>query len=113
MYYIVLLYSFSLQRKLNSRGKEGAGGCYSQLTIHVCAALNRPLYGFRRHLGLGAVTAKITANVWKILHLSTLITPQLHVNFDYERLRLNQIFLFAYIMSIPSKRHFFLSKSDV
>ena len=50
----------------------------------TCAALiryNRPLHGFRRHLGCGAVAAKITANVWKILQLSTLITPQLHVQF--------------------------------
>ena len=36
---------------------------------------NRPLHGFRRHLGCGAVVAKITANVWEILQLSTLITP--------------------------------------
>ena len=42
---------------------------------------NRPLHGFRRHLGCGAVAAKITANVWEILQLSTLITPQLHVQF--------------------------------
>ena len=46
-----------------------------------CLAGNRPLHGFRRHLGCGAVAAKITANVWKILQLSTLITPQLHVQF--------------------------------
>ena len=42
---------------------------------------NRPLHGFRRHLGCGAVAAKITANVWKILQLSTLVTPQVHVGF--------------------------------
>ena len=34
---------------------------------------NRPLHGFRRHLGCGAVAAKITANVWEILQLSTLV----------------------------------------
>ena len=34
---------------------------------------------FRRDLGCGAVAAKIRANVWKILQLSTLVTPQLHV----------------------------------
>ena len=42
---------------------------------------NRPLHGFRRHLGCGAVAGKITANVWEILQLSTLIIPQLHVQF--------------------------------
>ena len=42
---------------------------------------NRPLHGFRRHLGCGAVAAKISANVWEILQLSTLITPQLQVQF--------------------------------
>ena len=42
---------------------------------------NRPLHGFRRHLGCGAVAAKITAYVWEIIQLSTLITPQLHVQF--------------------------------
>ena len=36
---------------------------------------NRPLHGFRRHLGCGAVAAKITANVWDIVQLSTPITP--------------------------------------
>ena len=30
---------------------------------------NRPLHGFRRHLGCGAFAAKFTANVWKILQL--------------------------------------------
>ena len=25
---------------------------------------NKPLHGFRRHLGCGVDTAKITANVW-------------------------------------------------
>ena len=42
---------------------------------------NRLLHGFGRHLGCVAVAAKITANVWEILQLSTLITPQLHVQF--------------------------------
>ena len=37
------------------------------------------MHGFRRHLGCGEVAAKITVNVWEILQLSTLITPQLHV----------------------------------
>ena len=43
---------------------------------------NRPLHGFRRHLGCGAFAANFTANVWKILQISTLITSQLHVGFD-------------------------------
>ena len=34
---------------------------------------NRPLHGFRRHLGCGAVTAKTTANVWEILQLYFII----------------------------------------
>ena len=42
---------------------------------------NRPLHGFSRHLRCGAVAAKITANVWKVLQLLTLITPQLHSGF--------------------------------
>ena len=42
---------------------------------------NRPLHGFRRHLGCGAVAAKITANVWDIVQLSTSITPQLYIGF--------------------------------
>ena len=36
------------------------------------------MHGFGCHLGYGAVAAKITANVWQILQLSTLLTPQLH-----------------------------------
>ena len=48
---------------------------------NISHSKNRPLHGFRRHLGCGAVAAKITANVWEILQLSTLITPQLHVQF--------------------------------
>ena len=42
--------------------------------------VNRPLHGFRRrrHLGCGGVAARITANVWDIVQLSTLITPQLY-----------------------------------
>ena len=31
-----------------------------------------------RHLGGGAVTAKITANVWEIVQLSNLVTPLLY-----------------------------------
>ena len=42
---------------------------------------NRPLHGFRRHLGCGAVAAKITANIWDIVYLSTPITPQLYIGF--------------------------------
>ena len=42
---------------------------------------NRTLHGFRRNLGCRAVEAKITANVWDIVQLSTAITPQLHVGF--------------------------------
>ena len=38
----------------------------------------RPLHGFRRHLGCGPVdAAKITANIWDFVQLSTPITPQL------------------------------------
>ena len=44
--------------------------------------LNRPLHGFRRHLGCGALAAKITVNVWDIIQLSTLITPQLSSDFE-------------------------------
>ena len=47
----------------------------------LSAGKNRPLHGFRRHLGCGAVAAKITANIWKILQLSTVIISQLHVQF--------------------------------
>ena len=50
-------------------------------TTIILALNNRPLHGFGRHLGCGAVAAKITANVWKILQISTLFTPQLHVRF--------------------------------
>ena len=32
----------------------------------------RPLHGFRRHLGCGAVAARITTNVWEILQLLVL-----------------------------------------
>ena len=39
---------------------------------------NRPFQGFRDHLGGGAVAAKITANVWKIVQLSNLVTPLLY-----------------------------------
>ena len=39
---------------------------------------NRPFQGFRRHLGGGAVAAKITANVWEIVQLSNLVTPLLY-----------------------------------
>ena len=42
---------------------------------------NRPLHGFSRHLGCGAVAAKITANVWDIVQLSTPITPELYIGF--------------------------------
>ena len=52
------------------------------LWLHRHINTIRPLDGFRRHLGCGAFAAKITANVWEILQLSTLITPQLHVGFD-------------------------------
>ena len=38
--------------------------------------VNKPLHGFSRHLGCGAVAAIITANVWDIVQLSTLIAPQ-------------------------------------
>ena len=38
----------------------------------------RPFQGFRRHLGGGAVAAKITANVWEIVQLSNLVTPLLY-----------------------------------
>ena len=31
-----------------------------------------------RHLGGGAVAAKITANVWEIVQLSNLVTPLLY-----------------------------------
>ena len=41
----------------------------------------RPLHGFRRHLGCGAVAAKVTANVWDDVQLSTPITPQLYIGF--------------------------------
>ena len=51
------------------------------LTICILILFNRPLHGFCRYLGCEAVAAKITANVWEILQLSTLITPQLHVQF--------------------------------
>ena len=40
--------------------------------------LNRPFQGFRRHLGGGAVAAKITANVREIVQLSNLVTPLLY-----------------------------------
>ena len=36
---------------------------------------NRPIHGFRRHLGWGSVAAKITSNVWEIVQLSNLVTP--------------------------------------
>ena len=49
--------------------------------LYSLATGNRPLHGFRRHLGCGAVAAKIIANIWEILQLSTVITPQLHVQF--------------------------------
>ena len=39
---------------------------------------NRPFQGLRRHLGGGAVAAKITANVWEIIQLSNLVTPLLY-----------------------------------
>ena len=42
---------------------------------------NRLLHGFHRHLGCGAVAAKITANVWDIVQLSTPITPRLYIGF--------------------------------
>ena len=42
---------------------------------------NRPLHGFRRHLGCGAVVAKITVNIWDIVQISTPITPQLYIRF--------------------------------
>ena len=42
---------------------------------------NRPLHGFHRHLGCGAAAAKITANVWDFVQLSTLITPHLYIGF--------------------------------
>ena len=47
----------------------------------LLAPPNRPLHGFRRHLGCGAVAAKITVNVWDIVQLSTPITPQLYIGF--------------------------------
>lgn len=37
------------------------------------------MHGFRRLLGLGAVAAKITANVWEILQFPTLTTPLLYI----------------------------------
>ena len=46
---------------------------------NALAHLNRPLHGFRCHLGCGAVAAKITANVWDIVQLSTPITPELYI----------------------------------
>ena len=49
--------------------------------LSVCFSFHRPLHGFHRHLGCGAVTEKITANVWEILQLSTLTTPQLQIWF--------------------------------
>ena len=39
---------------------------------------NRPIQVYGRHLGGGAVAAKITANVWEIVQLSTLATPLLY-----------------------------------
>ena len=52
---------------LNPRSLEGGGG-----------GSNGPFQGFRRHLGGGAVAAKITANVWEIVQLSNLVTPLLY-----------------------------------
>ena len=49
--------------------------------LHGIVFKYRPLHGFHRRLGCGAVAAKIRANVWEILQLSTLITPQLHLQF--------------------------------
>ena len=42
---------------------------------------HRPLHGFHRHLDLGTVAARITANVWKIVKFSTLITLPLNIRF--------------------------------
>ena len=50
--------------------------------MHVLAGgidpSNRPFQGFRRHLGGGAVTAKIIVNVLEIVQLSNLVTPLLY-----------------------------------
>ena len=51
-----------------------------QMRNHISE--NRPLHGFHRHLGYGALAAKITVNVWDIIQLSTLITPQLLSDFE-------------------------------
>ena len=43
--------------------------------------MNRPLHGFHHHFGCEAVVAKVTANVWGIVQLSTPITPQVYIGF--------------------------------
>ena len=50
-------------------------------TLGFDSYINRPLHGFRRHLGCGAVVAKITVNVWDIVQLSMPITLQLYIGF--------------------------------
>ena len=86
MYYIiyyVLTIRFqvsSTRRSVQSWPKRGRRQhllrppCSACLTVRI----NRPFQGFRRHLGGGAVAAKIIANVWEIVQLSNLVTPLLY-----------------------------------
>ena len=67
--------------------------CQHQISNVLCSLRNRPLHGFRRHLGCGAVTAKITANVWDIVQLSTSITLQLYIGFSQKRRPLKGIYM--------------------
>ena len=50
---------------------------FSLMTLLVIY-FNIPLHGFRRHIGLGAVAAKSTANVRKVVQFSTLVTLLLY-----------------------------------
>ena len=50
-----------------------------QMRNHISE--NRPLHGFRRYLGCGALAAKITVNVWDIIHHSTLINSTIIIGF--------------------------------
>ena len=58
---------------------------------------NRPFQGFRRHLGGGAVAAKITANVWGFKILITIVLALIYT----------LCFEHTVSLSIPIKRHDF------
>ena len=69
-----------------------AGMARGEIKLKEKGNVNRLLNGFRFHLGLETIVAKITANVWEIAQFSTLITLLVYIAFWQKNLSFKRYF---------------------